>query len=36
MKAFVNRLNEKEIHELKEAFKQFDKDDSGLIRVDEL
>ncbi len=36
MKVFINQLNEKEISDLKEAFMAIDKDNTGLIRVEEL
>ena len=36
MKVFVNHLNEKDIHDLKEIFMKIDKDNTGLIRPNEL
>jgi len=36
MKILVNQLTEKEIQGLKEFFQQIDKDNSGMITVDEL
>ncbi|KAL4439082.1 hypothetical protein ABPG74_008857 [Tetrahymena malaccensis] len=36
MKVLVNQLNEKEIEDLKTAFRQIDKDQTGMIKVHEL
>lgn len=36
MKVLVNQMSEKDIHELKEAFRKIDKNNTGLIGIEDL